>query len=92
MAWSELVRALPFGRKTSPELLSAAARSGALGLLAAAEDQNKGGVREVCSARGRGWEVSCGLGEAHLAGVEGGRRQQWRSKLRQPGGVIRARV
>ena len=53
VAWSEPVRALPFGQKTSPELLSAAARSGALGLLAAAEDQNKGGVREVRLGKGK---------------------------------------
>ena len=56
------------GRKTSPEWLSAVARFGALGLLAAAEEKNKEGVRKVHLGKGKrmGW-VFCS-GEAYLTG------------------------
>ena len=74
------VEAVRRDRKTSPELLSVAARFGALGLLAAAAEKNKGGVRRCafCRGRGRGSLGPRGVLTLPEMGADGGGRCQLR--------------
>ena len=89
---SRKAEAVRRGRKTSPGLLSVAARCGALGLLAAAEEKNKGGVREVRLGKGKRMRWVFCSGEAYLTVKQrkpvaelwsSGERFGW------PGGAIR---
>ena len=65
---SERVEVFHLGQKTSPKVLSVAAESGVLVQVAAVDEKNKGGVREVRNGKGKrmGW-LFCS-GEAYLAG------------------------
>ena len=74
--------ALRLARNSSLELLLWQRRFGVLGSIAPVLEKKKE----------RHEKMRLGMEKAHLAGVEEGRRQQWRPDMRQPGGDIHARV